>query len=120
MAESPGVVFMVTRRGAKPEAVTHEALMDRLDQIDARLSAGNRRFGEFELAIKPVSDLIEAVGGEEQFQELVIDAARGLASLAWLGRKLKRLLVLVTVIGGAITAVIGMAKVIFWDFGKGG
>ena len=139
---------MVTRRTPKPEAVTHEAIMARLEQGEARFEEIDRRFDEFEAAmtklqetvgrlsdaaahfaesvqemkrdVKPVSDLVEALGGEEQFQELAVDAARGLAALTWTGRKIGRVMKWAAVVVAGVTATAAAIKFTFFDMWKVG
>lgn len=76
---------------AKLGQIEQSAHTDR-QRIDARLEDGNRRFEAVEKAILPFTQLIEAMGGEEQFKDLAFDAARGLAAIVWVGSKLARLM----------------------------
>lgn len=133
---------MVMRREGKPEAVSHQQIMAELVElkrageqgraaINERLDAGavrfeqiersnGERFGEIEKVTKPFAKLIEDAGGQESFAKLCTEVVDAMKSIAWFGRLLRRLLVAVTVVGGAATALAAMVKVFLWDFGKGG
>lgn len=115
------------RREGKPEGVSHQQIMAQLvelkresakgrAEIHHRLDKSNERFARLEKAVKPMSDLIEAVGGEEQFTELAVDAARGLAAMAWVGSKLAKLAKWTTVMVAGALALGAAVKFFMFDF----
>lgn len=122
---------MVMRREGKPEAVSHQQIMAELVElkrageqgraaINERLDAGGAKFDEIEKAIQPFIKLVDDAGGQESFAKLCTEVVDAMKSIAWFGRQARRVLVFVTVVGGAATALAAMVKVFLWDFGKGG
>lgn len=118
---------MVMRREGKPEPVTHEAIMSELVEmkraaeergaaINRRLDAGAKKFDQLEKAVQPLTDLITAMGGEAAFREIGEDAARGLAALAWLGKKVGKLAKWIAVVVAGCVAVGAAAKFLLFDF----
>lgn len=115
------------RREGKPEAVSHHQIMAELvalkeagEQrhiaIKRRLDAGAERFDQLEKAVQPLTDLITAMGGEAAFKEIGEDAARGLAALAWLGKKVGRLAKWIAVVVAGCVALAAAVKFALFDF----
>lgn len=118
------------RRSEERETVSHAAIMAKLEAVQRtgeegraviyqRLDAGVRRFETLEGAVQPLTDLIEAMGGKEQFKELAIDAARGLAALAWLGAKLGTFMRWLAAVAAGMALAVAFVKFVFGGFGKG-
>lgn len=112
-------------RSPRPE-VSHADIMAKLAEleasgiqgraaINARLDDGTVRFEQVEAAVRPLNDLIEAMGGEAQFKKLAIDAARGLVAMAWLGSKLGNFMKWATIVLAGLTALYAAIKFIFVD-----
>lgn len=115
----------------KSEGVTHEAIMDELRAvrqsgergraaINRRLDAGTERFEALESAVQPLTDVIEAMGGEAAFKDLAVDAARGLAALAWVGGKLGTGMRWLAAVAAGVALLLAWIKWVFIDFWKGG
>lgn len=102
------------------EQVSHADIMAKLDAIDGRLAAGDARFGRVEAAIQPLTDLIAAMGGEAQFRDLAVDAARGLAALAWLGGKAAKLAKWLALIAGGCAVLWAALKYMIYDMWRMG
>lgn len=114
----------------KGEGVTHEAILDELRAvrqagergraaINRRLDAGTERFDALENAVQPLTDVIKAMGGEEAFKDLAVDAARGLAALAWLGGKLGTGMRWLAAVAAGVGLLLAWIKWVFLDFWKG-
>jgi hypothetical protein len=95
---------------------SHADIMRKLHDIDARLVEGGAHFTRLDAAVKPITQLVEAVGGEEQFQKVVVEAARGLAALAVIGAGAAALGKWVAIIAGGFVAIGAAGKYLTWDW----
>lgn len=116
---------MTTRR-SKVETTSHDDIMEKLEEIEQagvtgraeiaeRLDAGQERFAKIEQAVEPLSKLIEAMGGEEKFNDLAVDAARGLAALAWVGGKTTIVAKTLAILLAGALALYAMVRFVFFD-----
>lgn len=87
--------------------------------IRKQLRNGSARFDRIEASIQPFADLVEKVGGPEEFAKARDEWLDGLRALAWLARMGRKVALLVITVGGVLTALAAMVKMFFGGFGKG-